>query len=133
MPINNTWSTEIFSVVTNSDWGFLGNIIPLILVLGISWALVKKVRNMGFIQLPLAIAMKVIFPFFHIAFIIVSLAIFIMNLIGSKGDLLADVKETPKKVKDAFETPLMKAKRTAERLDAKQVLENLVKGRRKVE
>lgn len=94
-----TWTDSMIPIFANSDWGFLGNLIPLVLIIGISWAITKKPREIMFIQFPLTLAFKLIFPFLHTAFVVISFAIFIMNLVGSKGDMLADIKEMPKKVR----------------------------------
>ena len=94
------WETEITTIFTNSDFGFLGNLIPLVLALGVTWGLSRKPREMLFIQFPVLLALKFIFPFIHPAILIISFAGFIMNLIGSKGDMLADVKEMPQKTKE---------------------------------
>ena len=94
------WESDIIPVITNSDFGFFGNLIPLILIIGISWVLVKKPRDLLFIQFPIALVMKVLFPFFHASFLATSFALFIMSVIGSKGDLLADIKEMPQKIRD---------------------------------
>lgn len=101
MGLPDGWNTAISDLFTQSDFGLLGNLVPLILILGISWALVKKPREIMFIQFPITLAINAIFPFLNNAFLWISLAVFIMSLLGSKGDLLADVKETPKIIREA--------------------------------
>jgi hypothetical protein len=90
------WSNAAIPIITQSDLGFLGNLIPLIFIFGISWGLSKKFRDIAIIAFPLALCMKIIFPFFDNTLLVLIFVFFIMNLVGSKGDLLADVKEVPK-------------------------------------
>lgn len=119
-------------LVTHADFGFLSNLIPLTLVIGISWALSKKVSDGFYIQLPITLAIKYMFPFYNNAFVVISFAIFIMALIGSKADLLSDVKDAPKKIKQWQPTVALRAKAEAFKEDQKRVFQNLKEGYRQI-
>lgn len=99
--------TTFPEIITQGNFGWVGQIIPIILVLGLSWALAKKNRDVLFNQFPLMIGCKLVFPFLSPSILIVSFALFIMNILGSKTDFAEDVKEFASKL----ETPIMSAKK----------------------
>ena len=124
----NTWTDAMMEVVINSDFGWLANLLPLIIVIGIAWALSTKDVDMTFSLFPLALIAKIIFPFFHASFVVVSFALFIMNVIGSKGDMLADVKAIPQKTRDILFRKLdldEKARKAVQAERSKELLSKL--------
>jgi hypothetical protein len=84
--------TEWYEILTLGDFGWAGQLIPLLVVAGASYAIARKTRDMMIIQFPLTIAAKVFFPFFDGAWVLLSLAIFILNILGSKNDFIAELK-----------------------------------------
>lgn len=104
------WEDEMLQVLLNSDFGWLGNIIPLMIVVGCAWGLSTKDVDFTLSLFPLMVCAKVIFPFLHPSFVVISFALFIMNIIGSKGDLLAEVKVIPELTQSFRKETYQKAK-----------------------
>lgn len=107
-----------------SDFGFLGSIIPIVLIWGISFALAKRKVDTLFIQFPITLGIYFIFPLFHVSFVFISLAIFIMSLLGTNTDILSDIKSLD------LRSPLSRARDKAKDLDKEAVERALTDGLR---
>lgn len=98
------WESETINILLNSDFGWLGNLLPLTLAIGISWGISRKGVDMLFMFFIINLCLKLIFPFYHNAFVIISFALFIMNIVGSKGDIIAEAKSIPEVTRALFTT-----------------------------
>lgn len=85
-----------YDIITTGNFGWAGQLIPLIIVAGMSFGLARKTKDMLFIQFPLMIAIKVIFPFFHVSWIFLGLGLVVINIMTSKNDMIEEVKSIPK-------------------------------------
>lgn len=81
-----------YDIIIYSDFGWSAQLIPIIFTIGLSYYISRKSRDMLYIQFPMMIGMKIIFPFLNPSIVIISFALFILNLIGSNRDILGEMK-----------------------------------------
>lgn len=108
-----------YDFLVYGDFGWTAQLIPLFLIAGVSYGISRKDKDMLFIQFPITLCVKLIFPFFETAWVLLSLALFIINIIGSHNDMLGEVKSDAERLKyttglaketgrDLFVTPAKK-------------------------
>ena len=123
-----TQTNAMINIIANSDFGWLGNLVPLVLVAGFSWALSRKDIDFLLIQFPLMVSAKILFPFLHISFVYISFALFIANIVGSKGDSLAEIKSIPTTIKQSFSSAELKeATKRIQKKDFEEKVRNLMR------
>lgn len=94
-----TWYTFDWTTpVLYGNFGFLGNLVPLLIVVGFAWNFSVKVKDMLIYLFPFTLMAKLMFPFMDTSFVYITFALFILNILGSANDILGEVKALPKKV-----------------------------------
>lgn len=81
-----------YDFITGTEYGWLGQLIPLTLTVGIAFFLSRKTRDMLLLQFPIILCMKIFFPHINAGLIMLSLALFVMYTVGATRDRLAEVK-----------------------------------------
>ena len=80
--------TTFIDLFTMSELGFAFQLVPIILIIGISYALTKMNVDFLFIQFPITVAIAILIPSTNTAIIVISLGLWILNLMGSMNDAL---------------------------------------------